>query len=354
MTNIPFSKDELEVKGYYANLGGRQGGGTPILNTPITPRENYQMFLRGEKPLWMPGGADVLSFTPACVPDNIARGFAFETKPNDEKGGKDMFGIEWVYVEQVGGSMVRPGAPTLEDITKWREVLKFPDVDSWDWKGAGERNAEIIEKERNSRMIGATILNGLFERMISFMDFENATYALIDEPEEVEAMLSEVVKVYLRMIELLKEYFKIDILTFHDDWGSQRAPFFSLSTVSELIVPQLKKVVDKAHSLGITFEMHSCGKNELLVPAYIEAGVDLWNGQPMNDKRMLCEKYSDQIKLGVSPLDIYPDATPEQYVDIVKKFVDEFGKYPIYSGFGMRVEGGYEMMYEATRRAYCG
>ncbi len=113
MERIPFRKEELELKAPSAFNGRRA---MPRLNTPITPRENYLLFLHGEEPLWMPFMGDSISLTPAVVPDNISRGFVFDATPfdpNKDGGGPDMFGVEWEWVPTVGGSMVRPGAPKV-------------------------------------------------------------------------------------------------------------------------------------------------------------------------------------------------------------------------------------------------
>ena len=356
MDRIPFRKEELEVKGQTINLGR---GSFPLLNTPISPRENFLMFLRGEEPLWMPQQRDVLSVTPAVVKDNIARGFVHDATgfdPNKDGGGLDMFGIEWEWVPQVNGSMVRPGNPKVPDITEWEDYIEFPDPDSWDWAGSAEKNRALIEQK--DLLFGATILNGLFERLISFCEMDEALVAMIDEDEQeaVHRLFDKLADFYPKIIRKYKEYYNIDILTFHDDWGSQRAPFFSLDTVREMLVPYLKRIVDATHELGIIFELHSCGKNEMLVPAMIEAGVDMWNGQPMNDKRMLVEKYGDKMIFGAYPTDLTNESTEEQVRESVKEFIDFFNKYRIYGGYGtaMFAPGVREAMYEFSRVAKCG
>jgi hypothetical protein len=62
-----------------------------------------------------------------------------------EAGGKDFFGIEWEYIPQVGGSMVRPGkGALLEDVNDWEKVIKFPNLDDYDWEAApsGSRKSQ--------------------------------------------------------------------------------------------------------------------------------------------------------------------------------------------------------------------
>lgn len=354
MANVPFRREELEVKGNYP---GSFRGSVSILNTPITPKENFQMFLRGEKPLWIPMVSDIVNMTPAIVADNIARGFvhdATEFDPNKDGGGPDMFGVEWEWVPTVGGSMVRPGNPKVKDITEWEKDITFPDIDSWDWEASAKENASLICQ--NERMVGVTILNGLFERLISFVEMNEAMIDLVDEDcqEGVHRLFDKLADFYAALIGKFKQYYNIDMLTFHDDWGSQRAPFFSLATCREMLVPYLKRIVDAAHALGITFELHSCGKNELLVPAMIEAGVDMWNGQPMNDKKMLCEKYGDKIILGAAPVTLTPESSPEEVLETYRRFVETFKDYRIYSGPVMGVANSREILYELSRIAFCG
>lgn len=354
MEKIPFRKEELEIiapplaKGRLA---------VPVLNTPITPRENFLMFLRGEEPLWMPLSGDVLNITPAVSPDNIARGFVFDATgfdPVKEGGGPDMFGVEWEYEPSVGGSMVRPGSPKVPDITEWEDYISFPDVDSWDFAGSAELNRKLIEQDTFLR--GTTILNGLFERLISFCDMDEALIAMVDEDEQegVHRLFSKLADFYPKLIGKYKEYYNIDIVLFHDDWGSQRAPLLSLDTVREMLVPYLRRITDAVHEMGVYFELHSCGKNEMLVPAMIEAGVDMWNGQPMNDKKMLCEKYGDQIIIGADLPALPAGASEEDIRAACREFIGTFNPYRSYGGRARGVPSAREYLYEYSRIAKCG
>ena len=106
MNRIPFDPAELESKGFYP---GRFNP-TPILNTPITPKENLMMLLRGEKPLWVPLHSDMVSLTPSIMKDPVSRGFVFESgefDPDKDGGGPDMFGVEWEW----GPTVTLHGSP---------------------------------------------------------------------------------------------------------------------------------------------------------------------------------------------------------------------------------------------------
>ena len=137
--NMKFDPKEIE------NAKVEQGRRLMIeFDSPITARENFRRALE-HKQLWMPMTGDKMNFTPEIVPDNTARALVTQAKPYEgPKGGLDMFGVYWEYVPSANGSIVRPGNPTLTDITKWREVVKFPDVDSWDWEKSAREDREFL------------------------------------------------------------------------------------------------------------------------------------------------------------------------------------------------------------------
>ena len=291
-------QDELTVVRYEPDFDLPDG--FPVYNTPITPRENYYRYARREDPLWIPSPRDIISILPRMIPDVRARGLVSDGDPvpfdpDKDAGGLDMYGIDWVWVPTVGGSMVKPGSPFLEEIDEWRSKVKKPDLDSWgDWAALEEQTKPYWS---GSRMVNTIVYTGIFERLISMMDFENSAMALIDDDEKegLHELFDFYTSVNEELLEYLHRYIHADMVTFHDDWGSQRAPFFSLNTCMEMLVPYLKRVVDKAHSLGMVFTFHCCGMNEPLVPAMIEAGVDLWSGQPLNNWDTLSPLYGDKI-----------------------------------------------------------
>jgi len=357
LDKVPFNREvEMQVVGEYRSLFPGAPG-LPRLNTPISPRENLRRLFEEKDPLWMPSGRDYFTLIPRIIPDNVARGFVFDVEPLDlrtEAGGKDFFGVDWVYVEKVGGSMVRPGSPKVPDINRWEDYIKFPDLDSLDWEGSAEKHREFLNTDRMNLV---WVMNGLFERLISFMDFENAALAMIDEEQQegVHRLFDALCGFYDKLIEKYRTYYNADIILFHDDWGSQRAPFFSLSTVREMLVPYLSRIVESCHKRGMYLELHSCGKNEMLAPAMIEAGVDAWTPQPMNDRHMLIEKYGDKLIIGVQ-LQIPMDASEEDTINCVKSFVEEYGKYKnVIAGMlamGPNQAVAYKTLYELTRQLY--
>ena len=180
MSKVLFDPAEVENAETTTGLFGRP---SRIYKTPVTPKENFRMVYERKVPHWLPISGDSLMMTPRIDADNVARAFCFEANPLSQEemvGGTDKFGIEWVYVPVASGSMVVPGSPALTDANDWKKI-KFPDVDSWDWEGTKASNAEYTN---TNKFLQVTILTGFFERLISFMDFEQAALALIDEDQQ--------------------------------------------------------------------------------------------------------------------------------------------------------------------------
>ena len=242
----------------------------PRYNTPVTPKENFLNFWKSSEYYWNPSiwsTQDFVWIFPYVNPDCQAWSY---------DGGIDSFGIEWVPVEgKILPAIVKPGNPFLKDITKWREVLTFPDVDSWDW----ESSAKAYSQMGDGRARIGVIPSAFFERLIDLMEFEEAAIAMIEEPEETAALMQALADFNISILEHYKKYYDIDIVQVHDDWGSQRAPFFSRECLQETIVPAYKRLAQRAHELGIFVNTHCCGCSAAFIDDMIDIGSDMWQLQ---------------------------------------------------------------------------
>ncbi|UWG98399.1 methyltransferase [Dehalobacter sp. DCM] len=326
MTVPAFDPKELEIVRRIPAMPGKPE--SPVYNFPVAPREAFKA-MYDRKPIWQITGVESTLFTPKVIPDNIARAFVFDgtTVPgvSNKTGGKDMFGIDWEYVAQVGGSMVRPGKPLLEDANEWVDKVVWPDIDTWDWEGSQKANEQYL---KTNNFVNCMFMNGWYERLITLMEFEGAIIAVIDEEQKdaVKAFLEKLSDLYIRILDKLLTYFpQIDIFCMHDDWGSQKDTFFSPETAAEMIVPYMRKVTDFIHSRGKKCELHSCGMLEKQVPNIIAAGWDSWNPQVMNDTQKIYEQYGDKILVAVLPDKYDPAITSEEEQRaLARAYADKF------------------------------
>ncbi len=290
----------------------------PLFNRPITARENLRLAFSGEQPCWIPqtGWAfcDVRNFRPRQIPDNYATHLVFDGGDfidYDSNTKKGWFNLNWVYVPVAGGATVQPGAPLIEDMNDWESIVEWPDLDAVDWEAMGKINNKTFLDTTQSVELG--MLDGFWERLISLMDVSGAAMALIDEDQQdaVHAFFDRYADFQIEYIRRVKEVCPIDGVLIHDDWGTQNGPFFSEDTAREMLLPYLKRVVDYLHSEGLYYEQHSCGNCTKLVSVYVDAGVDLWNPQPMNDFDKLVEAARGS-KLHIAFGDVVPADMPEE------------------------------------------
>ena len=343
---IPFTKTELDIIGTTPGFGQRPG--TPIRNTPVTPRENMDALYYEKKPFWMASFGDSRMFGSNIYSTKLGRGRAADQT--------DVFGIEWEYVPSAGGSIVRPGSPFLDDVNNWREKVIIPEIDDWGWE---EEAASVTLDPRFSHEM--SFVNGFwFERLISFMDFMEAAVALIDEDQQeaIKDLFQATTNLACKLVDkFCTLYPMLDFINVHDDWGSQQAPFFSEDVAYDLFVPYMKQLTDHIHSWGRKATLHSCGHNETRVQCFIDGGFDMWAPQTMNNIKQLYDNYGDKIVFAVWPEPFDQENTPEEEMRrLARKFVDDYtqpGKPVIVSQYLRTAPKAFsDEVYEYSRKKY--
>lgn len=298
-----------------------------IYSYPVSPREAVKGLLRRE-PVWQVSDMiETRLLSPRILPDAIARSFVFEADPFDPNtgGGPDMFGMIWEYVPVAGGSMIRPGKPLMEDFNEWPDRIVWPDIEAWDWEGSARANTPYLD---DGKFNVCWFMTGWYERLITFMEFENAAVAMIDEDQKdaIKAFFDKATDLYIRIFDKFCTHFPgLDGFCIHDDWGSQKETFFSPAVVNEMIVPYMKRVTDFLHSKGKTCDLHSCGQLMKQVPNIIAAGWDSWCPQAMNDTHRIYELFGDRLLIGVMPDPFDPaTSTEEEQREAARRYADRF------------------------------
>ena len=264
----------------------------------MTPKENIHAFFEGRPYEWKPTGSDKKTFQPEEICEYVARAFVFQQEPyTGPKGGTGWFGIEWEFEPGAGGSISLK--PILDEVSEWKEKMPFPNWDDIDWEGIARKNADYLNTDQ---AIQFTIFTGYFERLISLLSFEEAAMELImeDYEEDIQELFTALTDLYIDLARRFRKHFGADWVCIHDDWGTQRAAFFSPAVHRKMIVPHLKRFAEECHKEGLVVEMHSCGFIEELIPNLISTGIDTWVGQSICDKKKLVDEYGSQFRFEVS------------------------------------------------------
>lgn len=254
----------------------------------MTERENFFKVYNHEKPEWIP------NFFTAYSPMGCS---LLNNQGEYLKGGKDMFGVEWLCTEDTGWQAIpdpHKHIMEIDDIVNWRDFVKFPDLDAMDWEAAAARDLQFVDKE--NRVFALFGMEGNFNRLQSMMGTCDALIAMLEEPEAVADFFEAHSKFKMKTIEKIAQYYKPDIYVNADDVCSADGLFFSKQMYDELIKPFEKMQAQKALECGMIVEHHVCGNCEAIIEDIIDTGATIWQtAQPMNDLVEMEKKYGDKI-----------------------------------------------------------
>ncbi len=286
----------------------------PMPERPYPAYENYRRSLKGEQPYWIPFRSIEVE---TVWPD------AIEEHPVPEVDGFDWWGVDWVMEPNVGGMITRPGTRTISDFANWKEELEWPDISGVDFETDGKKLSANYDPNRYHQY---ECVEGMFERLHELIPFDESLLAFYEEPELLEEFFAKMIDYKIETTEkLLKYYGRVDGVCYHDDWGTEKAGFFSNEMFREQIMPQTKRYIDFLHANGLPVELHSCGRNTQYVPEMIEMGIDAWMPQyRCNDIDYLFDTYGDKMSFTV-PLNIPANAGDDEIREIIKAYVERYG-----------------------------
>lgn len=284
----------------------------------LTPKENALRAIYGENPEYMP-------MTLECF--QIA---GYGTLPITEEplvDGYDPFGVYW-HVDFLGGVPDNRNF-MFEDIGDWEKYVKIPDLDQIDFKAMAEEEEPTLD--RNNKLITYYHACGPWERLASFMGFENASIALIEDPESASKFCEKITDYHIDLAKRVIDAWGIDVFVYFDDIATANGLFMSPDVWREIFKPQMQRVVDYVNSRGVIYEEHTCGKCESVIDDYVEMGVRMWqSAQIMNDLQGIMKKHRGKLCLeggwDTSGRPGCPDVTEEEIRAEVRRNVEDYGK----------------------------
>ena len=282
----------------------------------MNERENYKLLLNGEQPAWVPYYRDAVDWV---VPSVVASFL-------DSEERIDFFGVKWTRSPM--GNISDVTDLCLQDIRKWRDVVHFPDLDSYDWKMLAEKDTKMHNPDK---MMTAMIMpcpgGNFFIPLMNMMGFEEGLIAMAEEEEEVAALFEHICQFLEKLEQYMIDYYKPDMVHIGDDIASANSMFISRPTFERLITPFFKRLIERAVSQGIAVEWHCCGKCESIVEDFVDMGITTWeSAQPLNDLTAIKNRFGNRLILngcwqGNNPAEL-PGASEEVVRAAVRKTID--------------------------------
>lgn len=278
----------------------------------MTNKENILAWLRREEYDFEPD----ISFTGAGMSPDLHELDVPVCERPMEKSGYDVFSVHWTAA--VSGCHWTQGQDVIiKDILNWRNEVKFPKVERFDWDSLAEQAKYI---DRKNKVVCFATMMGCFERTTTLSTFTDCLTNTITETGEYAALINAIADYKIAVINKAADVAAPEVICYHDDWGTMRSPFMSHELWRETLFPATKRIFDAAKTRGILVCLHSCGNVSSLLPDMIELGVDIWEGQAAcNDLPKLYDQYNDKLRVSLfatkpkpAPSDDGPPQSPFQ------------------------------------------
>ena len=307
----------------------------------ITPKENLLKMAGGGHPEYVPyftwSGNELEKDIPV---KGASPGIYVTNPPNPDGSVTSPWGVT-TYPNQdtAGSAMPAPNWWMLDDITKWRDVIKKPAIrDDLDFEAMYKADMERIGINREETALRSSISFGPWGSLFNFMGFEGALCAMAEEPEYVKELFDWMASISEPYIEKVLDAYKPDIWNMGDDSCTERAPFFSVAMYKELYKPIYTRFAKKAMERGIPIIFHICGNCEPFISDMIDFGVKyIEPAQETIDIMASKEKYKGKMSF-VGAYDWgkhlpanYPNYDPEEVKADIRASMDMYSPGGAYA-----------------------
>ncbi len=301
----------------------------PKLDLPLTPKENFKRVTARQNPLWIPNSmTDFHNLMIQNIADGPQIGADFSRAATEDYLFNDWFGVSMTWVCAAGGATNTPGTRLLEDITDWEKAIKFPVLSNWDWKTKAD--AFLKNDYDPSKVLQIDLGWGCIQRLIGVLGgYTEGMFALALEPEAVKDFFNRFADHMIDVVDLLFGLYPVNLMTLHDDWGTEKDTFFSPQMMEALVFEPTKRIIDHIKAKGCAYMQHSCGNISRFIPYMIDMGTDFLQIQRRAvDIPAMKVKYGDKIGFnsgieGVVPGEYY---TKEEMLRMVGDTIEIYGK----------------------------
>lgn len=290
----------------------------PVLERPISIRENFIRAYKRQNPLWVPDSRTDITGVMIAVLTGAGEA---DWSRKDRYDWQDWFGVQWIFVPEAGGPMLKPGTQYLDDILNWEKKVKFPDLNDYDIERLCKKFMETYDREK---ILHVNIGLGCTERLVALLGgYTEAMVAMALEPDAVRDFLNAFADFEIKVVDKLLQHVPVDMMTYNDDWGTERDTFFSEKMMEEIVFEPTKKLFGHIKSKDVCLEHHCCGNIKRFLPYMLQLGADFIQIQARaNDIRAYKKKWGDGIGFNINAMPTASDS--ESVIKSVRDMVDNY------------------------------
>lgn len=264
---------------------------------------------------------------------NIGKPDGFRSYTDDKGNIIDEWGVGRKWIGMHPALTYHPLAEaTIDDL----ETYHWPSMrDAGRVRGLEERAKDWYENTDFAITATSATSGTIFEWCQYLRGIEQFLIDLYEDPEFAEALIAKVTDLLIELnvyyLEAVGPY--IEWIEFSSDFGTQNAPFLSPALFEEFFLEPHKRLFGacKKAAPNVKIFLHSCGSVKMLMPQFIEMGVEVQSAlQPLAadmDSAGLKETFGDRLVFhgGVDIQQAMTGTLADVDAD-VKKRIDAFAK----------------------------
>jgi len=198
----------------------------------------------------------------------------------------DRFGVEVLFPAGSPGPMphVTADNKVCPDVTKWREYVHFPDIETICADGWDQAIADCEKAHEAGKLTLGFMPYGTFEQSHFLTGFTDMLVNLMIEPEATKELISAVAEFRFTYMKMLVDHLHPDWILSHDDWGSKDQLFMQPEIWRDMLKEPYEKMYAYAHDNGVKIMHHADSHCEEIVDDMVDMHIDIWQGVlPTND-----------------------------------------------------------------------
>jgi uroporphyrinogen decarboxylase len=202
--------------------------------------------------------------------------------------GYDMFRVG-IARKTIFKTWTLPAADTTvlhgqeRDTRNWQEehvgpIQGWRDFEAYPWPRISDLDLsalEWLEKNLLPNMGCFDLTAHIFEILSFLLGYETLCYAVVDQPDLVDAILEKVGSFYVEFTRVLADSSKVAVIWGSDDLGFRTGTMMSPEFLRGKILPWHARCADVAHARGKPYLLHSCGNLDTIMEDLIrDVGID--------------------------------------------------------------------------------
>ncbi len=181
-------------------------------------------------------------------------------------------------------------------ISSWEDFERYP------WPDPASFSYHSIDYAARNLPEGMGIVAraaGVMETGMFLLGYESMAMALYMQPDLVKAVFQRTGEILLEVIRSLVQYDHVIALFVGDDMGYNSGTFISPDHMNQYVIPFHKEAVEIAHTSGIPYLLHSCGRLDKIMEDLIAAGIDARHSFEDNIEPVesFAPRYNDRISI---------------------------------------------------------